>query len=296
MHLMQRLARQLLRRRYRNWLRSPAKTTKWVLDELRYQLGLNRLVSIRPGWALSCHPAAYRCAYYAQKDDPAQVKEFNSFITACSPGMRLIDVGAHFGIFSLAALHYGGPEATALAVDPSPTACRMMRIQAQLNRVSDRFQIVEATVGDKVGEQPMVAVGVLADGYFVTPSQAHSSQELTPTQATTIDHLTGATGRPPTHLKIDVEGAEAAVLRGAKQTLSRPDGPLLFIELHNQIVKERKEDPGEVIGLLRNYGYTPLAVDGTPISEETILGSDLIRVRAAKLSSASPPCKSRCYD
>jgi len=55
-------------------------------------------------------------------------------------------------------------------------------------------------------------------------------------------------------IKIDVEGAEAHVLRGAKEVISR-DKPTLFVELHDG---HPGTDPGlrqEVYGILRELGY-----------------------------------------
>ena len=85
---------------------------------------------MRPGWLITCHPAAYRCAYHLQINDPEQVLEFDNFIDNSFQGMVLFDVGAHFGLFSLAALHYGGPGSRAIAVDPSPIAVRFLKYVA----------------------------------------------------------------------------------------------------------------------------------------------------------------------
>ena len=87
----------------------------------------------------------------------------------CTPGMVLFDLGAHFGLFSLAALHYGGANAQAVAIDASPVAERLIRIQAALNGVAERVTVIRACVCEHSGVRDMVAVGVLADGYFSAP-------------------------------------------------------------------------------------------------------------------------------
>ena len=85
--------------------------------------------------------------------------------------MVLFDLGAHFGLFSLAALHYGGIGSRAVAVDPSPAAMRMMRVEARLNNIADgRWRLVQAAVTNQVGVQQMVAAGVHSAGYYVAPS------------------------------------------------------------------------------------------------------------------------------
>ena len=152
-------------------------------------MGARNTVELRPGWSLLCHPLAYHHSYHAQREDPAQVAEFDGFLAKCTPGMILFDLGAHFGLFSLAALHYGGPTARAVAVDASPTAVRMTRIQARLNGVQDRLSVVQACVCDVPGVRDMVAVGVLADGYFACPDRDHPPRDRTTIPATTLDDL-----------------------------------------------------------------------------------------------------------
>ncbi|MEK7684044.1 MAG: FkbM family methyltransferase [Verrucomicrobiota bacterium] len=280
----QNIVRACLPRRVRNWLRSPARSARWLCDEIQHTAGLDRTITIRPGWPLRCHPAAYRCAYSAQHIDPEQVAEFDSFISTCQPGMVLFDAGAHFGLFSLAALHYGGSSAKVIAVDPSPTACRMMRIQARLNGVEPRLHVVQASVGDCEGWQKMLAVGVLAGGYFVPATGGYPEAELTRTEALTLDRLAAKFNITPTHVKIDVEGGEAAVLRGGKNILAPANAPLLFVEMHNQIVRQRNADPSETLSLLRGFRYCLFNVDGTPVIEEKLLKSDLARIVARKIS------------
>src|SRR4051794_32708229 len=121
MKLLRDLVRPCIPRGIRNWVRSPTKSARWIWDEVRYASGQTQEVRVRPDWSLLCHPAAYRFAYYAQHADEEQVAEFDGFISTCRPGMVLFDIGAHFGLFSLAALHYGGIAARAVAVDPSPS-------------------------------------------------------------------------------------------------------------------------------------------------------------------------------
>ena len=99
-------------------------------------------------------------------------------------------------------------------------ATRFLNIQAGLNGVADRLRVIEATVGDRVGRQNMIPVGVLASGYYVAPAEGYPHSELTETLAITLDRLVEQLKSVPTHVKIDVEGDEAAVLRGGQQLLS----------------------------------------------------------------------------
>src|SRR6185295_15684246 len=152
--------RRVVPRGLRNWLRAPSRSVEWFWDEAKYAAGANETIEMRAGFSPVCHPGVYDFAYHLQHTDPDQVEEFDGFIKRTSPGMVLFDIGAHFGLFSLAALHYGGPRAVAVAIDPSPTAARVLKIQARLNKVAERLHVFKSSVGDHTGTQSMVAVGI----------------------------------------------------------------------------------------------------------------------------------------
>src|SRR6185312_4179668 len=69
-------------------------------------------------WRLRCHPESAR-TFGLFLRDPDSIAELAEFRQAATPGMRLLDIGAHYGFFSLVALALGGEEARALAVEPS---------------------------------------------------------------------------------------------------------------------------------------------------------------------------------
>lgn len=276
------VARALVPRRFRNWVRSPGRSLGWARDQVTHLLGLDPLVEIRVGWRVRCHPAAWRLAYHAHVEDPEQVRELDAFITHCASGMVLVDAGAHFGLFSLAALHYGGSDAYAVAVDPSPAAAHMLRVQARLNGVERRLAIVEAAIADRDGTLALVDAGIGSAGYFVQPERQHGAAERTVVRGVTVDSLAAGLGSPPTHLKIDVEGFEAEALRGARKTLTGPNPPLLFLELHNEIVARNGGDCSESLAILQEYGYAVFDPSGTALDRDAILSQPLIRVTARR--------------
>jgi FkbM family methyltransferase len=274
------LARTVVPRRLRNWLRSPRASLGWLGDGLLDALGGPVPLEIRPGWVLVC-PRAARRAYGAHIADPDQAAELDGFIAACRPPMRLFDVGAHFGLFSFAALRFGGPLARAVAVDPSPAAVRMARRVARRNGLADRLETVQAAAGVAEGRVGMVDVGVQASGYYVPADAAHPASEQSAVPAVTVDALARRFGQP-THLKIDVEGSEEEVLRGATAVLRSAEPPAVFLELHHRMVRERGLDPAGALELLAAWEFTIYDNRSRIWDREALLRGDLVRVVARR--------------
>ena len=268
----EKIIKKIVPRRARNWLRSPSKSIEWLWDSLRFSVGATKELTLLPGWPLVCHPRVYKTLLRCQLNDPEQSGEFRNFVSYCDRSMCLFDIGASYGAFSFVAAHFGG---TAVAVDPSPIAARLIRLQTRLNGYGKHIRIVEACVSDAVGEAEMLSSGVFSDGYM-RMARGRSSSELTKTRAVTIDQLTDQFG-PPTHIKIDVEGYEAAVVRGAKRTLTRL-APLLFLELHNEMIRSEGGDPSCVLDDLEEMGYEMSSVGSVRIERSAILQMPICRL------------------
>jgi FkbM family methyltransferase len=263
----------------RNWLRSPSRSAEWIWHALRFSLGSVESFEIAPNLRLAFHPHAYKLFLESQVSDPEQRDEFQSFISYCGSGMLLFDIGAHYGVFSLVAAQLGG---AAVAVDPSPTAAKMIATQASLNHLL-RIRILQSAVSDSDCTLEMLDAGVLSAGYFKL-TKGRPSQELTSAHATTVDLLARQFGAP-THIKIDVEGHEAAVLRGARTAL-QTSSPILFLELHTEMVKSDGGDPCAALDELARLGYSTYALGGEPIARDAILNRQIIRIiaRPSRLS------------
>lgn len=270
------ILRATVPRELRNWLRSPSRSVEWIWDSARFFLGATRTIDLLPNIPLICHPYAYKFYRQAQVDDAEQREEFRSFVSHCWRGMRLFDIGAHFGVFSLAAGLLGG---TAVAVDPSPISTRMIARQARLNHCTAKIQIVNAAISDTNGAIGMLSSGVFTAGYFRV-EEGRRESELTRTRALTVDEMSRQFGSP-THVKIDVEGHEAAVLRGARDTLNR-FAPLLFLELHNDRVRFASADPTSCLTQLDELGYATYSPTGERIDKAAILRKVIVRIVARR--------------
>ena len=272
------IVRRAIPRPLRNWLRSPSITLRWWLNNQRQPLNY----AIRPDWQLKCPLNAFGGSFRLQLQDRPQIRELDEFIALIqhSPGVQFMDIGCHFGIFSFAALHYGGPAARALAVDPSGFAGAMLQRIASLNGYDSRLRFLRAAAGAEAGELKMVDTGVSAAGYMVMPGdQTQTDCEFVPQN--TLDQFTRQMDSAPTIIKIDVESYELEVLRGGKETLSTGK-VILCLEIHNQMMRDRNVNPQLVLDQLHAYGYRQFTCEGKTLLPAELLVPEIIRVIARK--------------
>ena len=270
------LVRFTVPRSIRNWLRSPKRSLVRLSDMAKFSLGITRSLQVTPDITVILHPHAFKVARREQVLDPEQRTEVLNFIGHCDSGMVFFDIGAHYGIFSLLAAHLG---ARVVAVDPSAVAVRMIARQARLNHQTERIHPVHAAASNNSGTLEMLGSGAFSDDYFKLAA-GRAPRELMKVRAVTIDSLTAEFG-VPTHIKIDVEGQEAAVLRGAHQTLMQ-HSPKLFLELHNQLISQDGGNPYAALDELRDLGYGTFSLEGLPLDRELIMQRTLIRIVASR--------------
>jgi len=189
--------------------------------------------------------------------------------------MRLLDVGSHFGLFTLAAVRFGGAAARVVAVDPSTYANRVLRANLKLMNALDRVLVVEAAVGARIGKLPMLTTGA-AGHHFLIASHSDRSDAKS-LKMTTVSELVRETGYPFTHLKIDVEGHEEHVISGGIDFIHESK-PVIFLELHGRILRRSGRDPRVVTRLLADCGYRKFEWGGRPIGAQEAAEMDVARI------------------
>ena len=103
--------RKWVPRGIRNALRCPEISLQRLVAKLRTGVGGKSGIEPVPGWQVRCHPICVD-KFMVFQHDPEQRLEWLAFIGHCRAGMRFMDVGTHWGVFTLAALHFGGDDWT----------------------------------------------------------------------------------------------------------------------------------------------------------------------------------------
>lgn len=156
----------------------------------------------------------------------------------CVSGSIFYDIGANLGFFSLAVANGIGPKGKVFAFEPEPQNSARIREMTARNNLGDRLELVEAAVWSytcskgvpfRRGGRQRTYGGIEADG--VTPVLAQGEMRTVPTVS--LDDFIHDCDHAPDVLKVDVEGGECEVLKGAEQLFLRMR-PVLICEVHRE--------------------------------------------------------------
>lgn len=170
-------------------------------------------------WIKGAGPNAYWIGTY-------ETVRMREFAEALKPGYVVYDVGANVGIYSLCASSRVGTSGRVYAFEPLERNLRYLRRHVALNHLQN-CTVLGSAVCDREG-----AVSFSAGAWEASMARISSAGEIT-VPSTTLDSC--VYGRkwlgPPNVLKIDVEGAEFAVLSGGTRAITEFH-PAIFLEIH----------------------------------------------------------------
>ncbi len=168
------------------------------------------------------------------------------FLTALDlNGATVFDVGGYIGLYTLFFARAVGPQGRVITCEPNPRNVAELRKNVQLNHFSN-VEIIPVGVGAAAGVAhfQLDAVSPARGRVVAAADGADLTVPLASLDALLLEH----TLPPPDFIKVDVEGLELDVIKGAAKLLAAHT-PELFIELHGSI-------NAELVERLRAYGYT----------------------------------------
>lgn len=174
---------------------------------------------------------------------PYEARLLNILTAILESGDVVLDVGANIGNHTVAFARAG---ARVEAVEPNPVAAEILARNVAVNGLGDRVTVHRVGLSDRAGRG---SSRVLIPGNLGSATIDPDADG--PVQLVTCADL--AIAHPVRLIKIDVEGAEIAVLRGCLPML-RLHRPIVVAELHTPVVRR------EARSLLRPLGYRMIPV------------------------------------
>jgi FkbM family methyltransferase len=173
----------------------------------------------------------------------------NAVIAIVSPGMTVIDIGAHIGYYTLLFAKCVGPAGRVVAFEPLPANVGLLRRNIELNQLHS-VEIFPQAVFSHIGEVIVTIPDDSRNSGDASACYVRGAQQLS-VPAITLDSFCASKSFRPDIIKMDVEGAEYDVLLGTQQTITMCH-PKMLIELHH-FDGDRSSHP--VPGLLSSWGY-----------------------------------------
>jgi FkbM family methyltransferase len=177
-------------------------------------------------------------------------------------GMTVLDIGAHHGLYTLLASKRVGAAGRVVAFEPSPRERAQLSRNLKINFCSN-VRIEACALGREREQAELFLVNGGEDGCnsLRPPIAASGASPLSVAVARLDDWLEENGIARVDFIKLDVEGGERDVLRGAEKLLGRQPRPVIFAEVQDLRTGPWGYAAKEIIEHLAQRGYKWFAID-----------------------------------
>ncbi|HSU15898.1 FkbM family methyltransferase [Longimicrobium sp.] len=186
--------------------------------------------------------------------EPEQTRLFLQHVRR---GGTVLDVGAHVGYYTLLSGVLVGPGGAVWAFEPNPANARFLREHVRVNALR-HVHVEQAAVSDEEGTARFDFGTGSGTGHLAAEGEIE-------VRTLRLDDFCRQRGIRPDAVKIDVEGAEGAVLDGFAETVAAAR-PVIFLSTHGP------EPHRRCVEWLRARGYTlePIVGDSVESASELL--------------------------
>lgn len=199
------------------------------------------------------------------------------FTNVLQPGDTVVDVGAHIGYFSLLAGRVVGPTGRVFAFEPEPSNYRRLRDHLVQNGLRD-VQSFNVALGSSPGEADMFFNSDNDGGHAFWDVARHElchrsrkDGKQMRVEVVVLDHVLAGLDQSqgPRLIKIDAEGMEYEILKGALRTILGYGVPFIICEVNRFALEQMGASEAQLRQFMRLIGYkvSLLKPDGTGLQE-----------------------------
>ena len=183
-------------------------------------------------------------------------------------GDVFLDVGAHVGFFSIFAAKLVGPAGRVIAFEPEEDNLQSLKKHIEINGVAN-IEVIDKVVCDTDGPRTFYINRDNDGGHCLWDVGVHdfnvkSAADPKPLtlQAVTIDTVLGERHIEGVKvLKIDTEGGEHQVCKGARQALERHAIPFVVCELNDFGLAQLDSSQENLRAFMKDLGYDTFLMD-----------------------------------
>lgn len=202
-------------------------------------------------------PSAHEAiGFHLLVDGVYEARSVRFVLDRLRPRSTFADIGANIGVFTVPAARKVGTEGRVLAIEASPTIVRYLKENVSLNALAN-VRVKHCAATDRNAEA-VCFYEAPVDHFGMGALAAQFASCATPVPARRLDRILREEGIEQVDVvKVDVEGYEAAVFRGAELLLTSRVPPIILFEFCDWA---EARVPGGKAGdsqrVLREYGYT----------------------------------------
>ena len=180
-------------------------------------------------------------------------RTFVRLLTEAVPvGGVVLEGGAHLGYVTIHAARAAGPRGRVICFEPNAAVHGVLHENLAANDVVDRVSVRPQALGDTAGTAWLTASGDTSSLYGETP-------DAVKVEVVRADEA--VSGRVDV-VKLDVEGAETAALRGMTALFAGDAAPrTLFVECHPELLARAGSSRDELVAVIEGAGYTVEWID-----------------------------------
>ena len=195
---------------------------------------------------------------------------FQATVEACSGAMCVLDVGAHIGLITLPVSEKIAPQGRIFAFEPGDFNRALLVSHVEMNNI-ENVEVIPGLIGE-TDEEGVAFYQFKGDNPMNSVSIDPNSPGVVRTTKTQISLDSFCQGRQisPDVIKVDVEGSEIGLLRGARKIIAQAQ-PVIFLSVHPRQIRDSGQEIEELSNLIEECGYICSTFDGLPSKPDKAL-------------------------
>ena len=190
---------------------------------------------------------------------------YSACIEACRPCKTFLDIGGHVGLYTLPIAKLLGAQGKVFVFEPGMRNYRYLKYHLEINNLKN-VELLSVAFGEQEGQMLFFENKADFSGLnsCVTPLKNPDQFDERSIEVTTLDRFCDRFKIVPDIMKIDVEGAELAVLRGGANSLKKYS-PQIFLSVHPEHLEVLGHSISELESCICDLGYQAFDISMEPV-------------------------------
>jgi FkbM family methyltransferase len=194
--------------------------------------------------------------YFRYFEKGYEKSNFNFINKEVKESMTVLDIGSHIGLMAAVFGKKVGNNGRVFAFEPTPSTVRILRETVRLNHGTN-VSVEPYALADQKGKMTFYISDNLADNSnsLANNHRNDRAEQAIEVDVNTVDDFVKERNIPKVDfMKVDVEGAEFRLLKGARQTIMKHK-PRMILALHPFAINNLGDSLPEIFDLLTEFGY-----------------------------------------